>query len=42
MKKSILALTIIIALTVSGCANMNKTQKGSAWDEFCDPDSRVS
>lgn len=31
MKKIILAIVIIIALSVSGCANMNKTQKGAAW-----------
>ncbi len=31
MRKSVLAAGIIILLTVSGCANMNKTQKGTAW-----------
>ncbi len=31
MKKIILLLSLIIALAVSGCANMNKTQKGTAW-----------
>ena len=31
MKKIILVLMVITALTVSGCANMNKTQKGAAW-----------
>ena len=30
MKKSLTAL-IILALAMSGCANMNKTQKGAAW-----------
>jgi len=31
MKKTILLFCIIFALTVSGCANMNKTKKGTAW-----------
>ncbi len=31
MKKTILAIVMITALSVSGCANMNKTQKGTAW-----------
>jgi len=31
MKKNILSIVIILALTVSGCANMNQTQKKSAW-----------
>jgi len=31
MKKTILLFCIIFALAVSGCANMNKTKKGTAW-----------
>ncbi len=31
MKKTILAVVMITALSFSGCANMNKTQKGTAW-----------